>query len=103
MPCRQYHSGRGNESAPAKVLAEEYGITYRVAHNRLTWLRSKGMLTRPAPGAAGGEITARAKAAIRRASGGHKGSLGARLQACDRLADALDTQPAGSDTRRSSE
>ena len=54
------------ERAPAKVLAVEYAITERAVHNRLSRLRNKGMLTRPGPGAAGGEITPKAKAAIKR-------------------------------------
>jgi hypothetical protein len=53
------------ERAPAKALSEEYAITERAVHNRLSRLRNKGMLTRPGPGAAGGEITANGKAAIR--------------------------------------
>ena len=57
---------RNGERAPAKVLSEQYAITERAVHNRLSRLRNKGMLTRPGPGAAGGEITPKAKAAIKR-------------------------------------
>lgn len=61
------------ERAPAKVLSEEYAITERAVHNRLSRLRNKGMLTRPGPGAAGGVITAKGKAAIKRAARGAQG------------------------------
>jgi hypothetical protein len=54
------------ERAPAQLLADQYAITYRAAHNRLTRLRNRGLLSRPGPGAAGGEITAKGRAAIRR-------------------------------------
>jgi len=57
---------KAGERAPAKLLSEAYAITERAVHNRLGRLRNKGMLTRPGPGAAGGEITAKGKAAIRR-------------------------------------
>ena len=53
------------ERAPAKMLSEEYAITERAVHNRLSRLRNRGMLTRPGPGAAGGKITPKARTAIR--------------------------------------
>jgi hypothetical protein len=56
------------ERAPAKALADEYAITHRAVHNRLSRLRNKGLLTRPGPGHAGGEITAQGHAAIKRRS-----------------------------------
>jgi len=59
---------KAGERRPAHVLADEFAITYRGAHNRLTRLRNEGLLSRPGPGAPGGEITTAGRAAIRKAS-----------------------------------